>query len=216
MSVGRLGKILDCTADAGFATNREGVIRVWNRSAERLLGYGASEALNTTCADLLSCHTNTSPHCKQCGVISQCILGSTIPNYDTKVRTASGALIWINVSIIVYQNEQNDGDLLVVHLVRDITRQKEAAQLSQQLVELVRQIAQTSRIEERLAPILPLTEQEHSILRDIGEGKHPTVVARERQITPGTLRNHLHKVNQKLGTRNRLEAVLEAKRRGVI
>ncbi len=216
MSTNRLAEILDRTADASFAVNREGVIRAWNRSAEQLLGYSPSQVLNTPCADLLSCRTSPNPSCKQCGVISQCHRGATVPNYDTEVRTASGTLLWINVSIIAYPAEHHGGDLLVVHLVRDITRQKEAAQLSQRLIELVRQITQTPSIEERFAPILPLTEQEHSILKDIAEGKNPAAVAHERQITPGTLRNHLHKVNQKLGTCNRLEAVLEAKRRGVI
>lgn len=216
MSVNRIAQILDRTADAGFAVNREGVLRAWNRSAEQLLGYSAAEALNTPCADLLSCRTSTNPYCRQCGVISQYVLGATVPNYDTMVRTASGALLWVNVSIIVYPDDHNGGDLLVIHLLRDITRQKEAVQLSQQLVELVRQITQTPRVAERVAPILPLTEQEHSILKDIAEGKNPTAVASERQITLGTLRNHLHKVNQKLGTRNRLEAVLEAQRRGII
>ncbi len=129
---------------------------------------------------------------------------------------SSGAWIWINVSILVYCDDDANKDPLIVHLARDITLQKEAEHLNQQIVELVRQIAQTPRIEARPAPIVPLSGQESSILQDIVAGKDPTTVARERQIAPGTLRNHLHRVNQKLGTRTRLEAVIEAKRRGII
>ncbi len=57
MGCSRLAKILNRTADAGFAANREGMIRAWNCSAERLFGYSASEALNMPCAELLSCQT---------------------------------------------------------------------------------------------------------------------------------------------------------------
>jgi len=41
-------------------------------------------------------------------------------------------------------------------------------------------------------------------------------VASELGISSQTLRNHLYHVNQKLGTHNRLEAVVHAVRRGLI
>jgi PAS domain S-box-containing protein len=217
MSSNRVALLLSRTADAGFAVNREGMIRAWNRSAEQLFGYSAAQAMNMPCVDLISFHTGTHADtcCKHCGVIGQCLAGTTVPNYDVRAKTAAGTPIWINVSILAYQDEVNN-ELLVVHFARDITRQKDAENLNQQLIDLVRQIVQLPQAEQRRPPIVPLTDQEHRILRDISDGKHPRTVARERQITLGTLRNHLHRVNQKLGTCNRLEAVIEAKRRGVI
>jgi len=209
--------MLDRTADAGFAANRQGLICVWNRNAEKLFGYSAAEALKTPCSELLSCQTRSHSQtcCNQCGVIVHCLFGRAVPNFDMKIKVASGAWIWINVSILVFDHESKN-DLLVVHLARDITHRKEMEQLNEQLVRLAKQIAQSPEHEDSPAPIVPLTDQELNILRDISSGKSPTVVACERKITLGTLRNHLHRVNQKLGTHNRLEAIIEAKRRGVI
>jgi DNA-binding CsgD family transcriptional regulator len=61
-----------------------------------------------------------------------------------------------------------------------------------------------------------LTKQERRVLQLLAEGKSPSTVARELGINPRTLRNHLHHINQKLHTHNRLEAVIQATRRGMI
>jgi DNA-binding CsgD family transcriptional regulator len=54
------------------------------------------------------------------------------------------------------------------------------------------------------------------VLRLLAKGKRPDEVARELRITPRTLRNHISHANRKLRTRNRLEAVVHATRRGLI
>jgi DNA-binding CsgD family transcriptional regulator len=48
------------------------------------------------------------------------------------------------------------------------------------------------------------------------EGKTPTSIARALTISSQTLRNHLHHINQKLRTHNRLEAVMHAIHRKLI
>jgi DNA-binding CsgD family transcriptional regulator len=54
-------------------------------------------------------------------------------------------------------------------------------------------------------PIARLSEQEHRVLRSLSEGQSPANIVRALKISPQTLRNHLHHINQKLGTHNRLE-----------
>jgi len=61
-----------------------------------------------------------------------------------------------------------------------------------------------------------LSEQEHRVLHRLSEGKSPADIAFELDISPQTLRNHLHHINQKLGTHSRLEAVTHAIRRKLI
>jgi DNA-binding CsgD family transcriptional regulator len=68
----------------------------------------------------------------------------------------------------------------------------------------------------RPAPVNPLSEQEHRVLHRFSEGKSPADIVCELDISPQTLRNHLHHINQKLGTHNRLEAVTHAMRRKLI
>ena len=65
-------------------------------------------------------------------------------------------------------------------------------------------------------PVNPLSEQEHRVLRRFAGGKSPVDIAREREISAQTLRNHLRHINQKLGTHNRLEAVTHTIRRKLI
>jgi len=66
------------------------------------------------------------------------------------------------------------------------------------------------------APAMPLSEQEQRVLRSFSEGRSPSDIVHELNISPQTLRNHLHHINQKLGTHNRLEAVTHAMRRKLI
>jgi len=54
------------------------------------------------------------------------------------------------------------------------------------------------------------------LLRLFAEGKDSDDVARILGISPQTLRNHLHHINQKLRTHNRLEAVMNAIHRKLI
>ncbi|MBK5188812.1 MAG: response regulator transcription factor [Gemmatimonadaceae bacterium] len=60
------------------------------------------------------------------------------------------------------------------------------------------------------------TEQEERVLHLFAAGHTPGQVTRSLGISTQTLRNHLHHVNQKLGTHNRLEAVIHAVRRRLI
>jgi DNA-binding CsgD family transcriptional regulator len=68
----------------------------------------------------------------------------------------------------------------------------------------------------RSAPVNPLSEQVHRVLRSFSEGKSPASIVTDLKISPQTLRNHLHHINQKLGTHSRLEAVTHAIRRKMI
>jgi DNA-binding NarL/FixJ family response regulator len=66
------------------------------------------------------------------------------------------------------------------------------------------------------SPIETLSDQERRILKMFAEGLSGTAIVRELKISPQTLRNHLHHINRKLRTHNRLEAVTHAQRRGLI
>ena len=68
----------------------------------------------------------------------------------------------------------------------------------------------------RPTPISPLSDQEKHILRLFAEGKDSPDVAKALGITLQTLRNHLHHINQKLRTHNRMEAVMNAMQRKLI
>ena len=64
--------------------------------------------------------------------------------------------------------------------------------------------------------ISPLSRREKEILRVFSSGKNTTQIARNLRITSQTFRKHLHHINQKLHTHNRLEPVSHATQRKLL
>ncbi|TAM84661.1 MAG: PAS domain S-box protein [Acidobacteria bacterium] len=209
--------ILEGTADGAFAVDEHGLVRSWNRAAEKLFGYKQSEVLDKPCADLFQGKGSLGNQVcvEPCSVIECAINHREVSNYDMEVQTRSGKGIWVNVSILAFHDQRTHRHL-VVHLTRDVTARKKSEKLSQKLMNVAREISALPDDSEGLPPVSPLTEQERRVLELLAKGKSPSQVARELGITPRTLRNHLHHANQKLHTRNRLEAVMQAARRGLI
>ncbi len=209
--------LLEHTTDAAFAVTEQGEILSWNKSAETLFGYPASEVLRKTCYKVLEgmgplgtevCHD----HCS----VVECAGGKTdIPNFDMSVKTRSGERRWINLSTLVFDNPRT-GRRLLLHLAHDITEQKKTEELLHKMLDLSKQLAAAGDTIARPSPVSPLSDQEKQILRLFAEGKDADDVARSLEISPQTLRNHLHHINQKLRTHNRLEAVMNALQRKLI
>ena len=209
--------LLQGTTDAAFSVSEEGEIKSWNKAAEKLFGYSAAEAVHKTCYEILEgmgplgtrvCHQNCS--------VAECAGGSTeIPNFDMSVKTRSGERLWINMSTLVFDN-QRTGRRLLIHLAHDVTEQKKSEELTHKMLDLSKQLSSVSEVSVRAAPISPLSDQEKHILRRFAEGKDGDEVAHILGISPQTLRNHLHHINQKLRTHNRLEAVMNAIQRKLI
>jgi DNA-binding CsgD family transcriptional regulator len=104
----------------------------------------------------------------------------------------------------------------MVHMAHDITQQKKNEELTQKMLELSKQVSSLAEASVRAEPAPALSEQEKHVLRLFAEGKDSDEVASTLSISPQTLRNHLHHINQKLRTHNRLEAVMNAIQRKLI
>jgi PAS domain S-box-containing protein len=212
-----LFSVLEGTADAAYAIDEQGLVRSWNRAAEKLFGYVAAEVIDKPCAELFQGHDafGTQICTEHCNVIECAKHHLETPNYDLEVETRAGGKIWVNISILVFHDERANRNL-VVHMARDITERKRQEQLTRKLLEIAKDVSALADDGEALAPVSPLTEAELNVLRLLASGKGPARVAQELKITPSTMRNHIHHVNQKLHTRNRLEAVMQASRRKLI
>jgi len=212
-----LFEVLEGTDDAAFSVSEEGEIFSWNAAAGKLFGYSAKEALGKTCYELLEGHGALGTEvCKAHGDIWHCATKQVRQsNFDLHVRIRSGRRIWVNISNLVYRNPTN-GRTLIVHFARDISEQKKREELLHKMTELSQQFAGIADGAGRPAPVSPLSEHEAEILRLFAQGKNSAEIARQLGITLQTLRNHLHHVNQKLRTHNRLEAVTHALQRKLI
>jgi DNA-binding NarL/FixJ family response regulator len=65
-------------------------------------------------------------------------------------------------------------------------------------------------------PTLELSEREFDVLRLIVEGRDNAAIAAELFISPNTVKNHVVKIFAKLGVDSRLQASVQALRRGLL
>jgi DNA-binding CsgD family transcriptional regulator len=138
-----------------------------------------------------------------------------IPHFDLNVQNKDGARIWINVSTIVFDNART-GRRLFVRIARDVDHRRQREQLFDKVIEAARDVVAIADDKTDYAPVDTLSEQERRILKLFAVGGSPASIAGQLVISPQTLRNHLHHINRKLRTHNRLEAVTHARMRGLI
>ncbi len=60
----------------------------------------------------------------------------------------------------------------------------------------------------------PLTERESEVLSLVAEGKTTKEIAKELYLTPGTIRNYISSILEKLNVGNRIEAIARFKEKG--
>jgi len=211
--------LLEQTADAAYTVTEDGEICSWNGAAERLLGYPATDVLRRNIDDVLKARDTLGTEALAGGLEAATRRwdgeSGGIANFDLEVRTRSRDRIWINVSTIVFDNRRT-GRRLFVRLARDITRRCRKEELSNRMLELARQLISLTDDAADHTPVEPLSEQERRILKLFADGSNPTTIARTLSISGQTLRNHLHHINRKLRTHNRLEAVTHARLRGLL
>lgn len=212
-----LFEFLEHTTDAALAVTDGGEICSWNSSAEALFGFGRHEVIGKTCFEVFQGRDvlGTLGCTEHCHVRDCAAHHAPIPDFDLEVNTRAGARIWVNVSTLVHEDPKN-GRRRIVHLARSVEDRKRSEVIVQRMLEVSRQLVALSDRALRPAPVNPLSEQEHRVLHRFAEGKGPADIVHELDISPQTLRNHLHHINQKLGTHNRLEAVTHAIRRKLI
>lgn len=217
MFAGDAYKLLEGTADAAFVVTLEGEICFWNTSAERLFGYTAENVLNRRCHEVLQGNSSLGAAvCRGACSVQRCAANTRrIPAFDLEVVTGSGQRIWVSLSTIVFEDSRLRR-LLIAHLAHDISDRKQAELAFSKMIGLSKEILSVGDAQSGLAPIEALSGQEERILRLFANAKNSRQVASELGITLPTVRNHLHAVNQKLRTHNRLEAVLHAMKRGLI
>jgi len=187
--------------DGAFAIPADGRIVLWNRAAERILGYTAREAIGRSCCELFVGRDDSGNRLcyKGCHVMALVKMGDPVQSFDMQTRTKAGRPVWINISILTASN--GHGGPLTIHLFRDVTATKELLNL----------------VNERLTAPAPavdsnndLTRRELEILRLVAGGSDTKAVAERLNVSPATVRNHVQNILGKLGVHSRLQAVAYA------
>lgn len=203
--------LFEKTKSAAFVVTQQGEICSWNAAAEEVFGFRKSDAMHKACYELLRGRDSlgTLACTENCQVRECAAKHAEIPNFDLEVKDLSGKRIWVSLSTLVYENTLN-GRQLIVHIANDITERKQSERTLDKMVQVAKHIMPMLTKSETAIPASSLSEREAEILQLFAEGKNSSATAQQIGITLQTLRNHLHHVNQKLGTHNRLEAVMHA------
>jgi PAS domain S-box-containing protein len=211
--------LLEKTSDAAYTVTQEGEICSWNRAAEHLFGYPATDVLRRNIDEVLEASDTLGTDVLAGGheAATRRWDGASggIPNFDLQVLTRTRGRIWVNVSTIVFDNPRTRRRLFV-RLAHDIDQRRRNEALLNRLMEAAQQIVALTHGAAAHAPVEPLSEQERRILKLFAEGSNSATIARKLSISAQTLRNHLHHINRKLHTHNRLEAVTHALQRGLL
>ena len=200
-----LDQALSRAGDGAFVIGSDGRIVLWNRAAERILGYSAREVLGRQCCDVLvGRDENDNRLCYQgCHVSTLVKMAEPIQSFDMRTQTKAAKPIWLSISILVAGGNGKNG-ALTVHLFRDVTATKELLTL----------------VHERLAAPGPgtatpeaassLTRRGLEGLRLMSGGTNTAAAAEKLHVSPATIRNHVQNIFGKLGVHSRLEAVAYA------
>jgi PAS domain S-box-containing protein len=204
-----LEQSLALAGDGVLTVGPEGRVTLWNRAAERILGWSAKEVLGRRCCDVLAGGDGrgNSLCYRDCDVMGQIRLGEPVEHFAMKTRTKSGRVVWLDVSTIEAPSV-NGGGPGTVHLFRDITA-------TRTILEVAGEQAFPSVPANGGAPS-GLTKRETEILRLMATGANTKVLAEHLNLSPATVRNHAQNIFAKLDVHSRLEAVAWANRHGLV
>jgi PAS domain S-box-containing protein len=201
-----LTQALAGAADGAFAIGPAGRVVLWNRAAERILGWSAKEVLGRSCCEVLvGSDVNGNRLCYQgCHVMSLVEQGEAVQHFEMQTRAKTGKSVWLDISILEVP-AVNGEPSITVHLFRDVTATKA-------LLNLVgERLASPAASNGDGAPLL--TRRELEILQLMASGANTKVLAERLHVSGATIRNHAQNIFAKLGVHSRLEAVAYATQR---
>ena len=143
-----LSAIVDSSDDAIISKNLEGVISSWNKSAQRLFGYTAEEAIGQTVASLLIPDDRQE---EEPDILARLRRGERVDHFETVRRRKDGSLLDISLTISPVRNRK--GVIIgASKIARDITESKrvraklmESEARFRQLADSMPQIVWTAR-----------------------------------------------------------------------
>jgi PAS domain S-box-containing protein len=117
----RLAAIVDSSHDAIVSKDLNGRVTTWNRGAERLFGYAASEMIGRSITTLIP-----SDHLHEEVRILDCVRrNERVDPYETVRKRRDGSLVDVSVSVSPLRNAA--GEVIgASKIARDITKRKEA------------------------------------------------------------------------------------------
>ena len=134
-----LAAVIDSSHDAIITKDLSGIIQTWNKSAERMFGYSAEEAVNQPIFLIIP----PDLHAEEASLLARLRSGEPIETYETVRRRKDGRLI--DVALTVSPVRDANGTLIAASkIIRDITERKQANRTIAQVQGLLSLIVASS------------------------------------------------------------------------
>ncbi|HET9488697.1 MAG TPA: LuxR C-terminal-related transcriptional regulator [Methylomirabilota bacterium] len=197
-------KALNRAGDGVVVADGEGRVVLWNRAAERLLGWSAPEAVGRTSCELLDARNDGRPCGEACPIRAAARKGDAVESFDVRARAKAGREIRLNVSTLAVPAEPG-AEAFAIYLFRDVSTRTPATNGT--VIERPPMVAENG---------VPLTRREREVLRLLSTGANTRTAAERLGVSPATIRNHVQNLLGKLGVHSRLQAVAYATTHGLL
>jgi PAS domain S-box-containing protein len=215
-----INAMVNSTGCACFATNHEGRIVAWNRTAEEVLGKKADEVLGQYCHEVVGgrdlfgnrfCNSTCSVN----GMVNR---KEPVHNFRMYMNHSNGRSLTVGMCTVVVRETENSSEFITVHLFQPLDKIHEQLASIQEGTQpgAGRDQAPVAGEPARGQWQAVLTAREMEVLGLLKEGTPTNGIAELLHISVTTVRNHIQGILRKLGAHSRLEAVSIARRRGLI
>jgi PAS domain S-box-containing protein len=124
----RLAAIVDSSHDAIVSKDLNGLITTWNRGAERLFGYAASEMIGRSITTLIP----PDRHHEEVRILTRIRRGERVDPYETVRKRRDGSPVDVSISVSPLRNSA--GEVIgASKIARDITARKRAEEQQRKL-----------------------------------------------------------------------------------
>ncbi len=215
-------QLLDLLADAplgAFALTPDQTIVFWNRAAQRILGFSATQAVGRHCYEVAAgpAASGISAECSEggCPALQAFRAGEPPHAMTLELVCASGERKEISITPIVVAGTAERPAMLVQLFADGPVVSSPAGRIGVPIglaQARAAEIAATGR--DDAGP--PLTGRELQVLRLVALGWRTQRIAEELDISVHTVRNHVRNFRRKLRARTKLDAVLNAMRLGYL
>ena len=126
----RLAAIVESSDDAIVSKDLDGIVRTWNRAAERIFGYPAEEIIGRSIKTIIPPERLGEEDV----VLSKIRSGEVVDHFETVRRRKDGTLVDVSVTVSPVRNRE--GRVIgASKIARDITDKKRFADIQRQIAE---------------------------------------------------------------------------------